>query len=164
MCVDPGTLSIISTGIQVGGTLLNAQGQSSAGAASSGYYNYLAHITDKQGDLASESASRDSAKLNNSVRDTLASQKTAFAANGIALSSPTVTDVTVDTLNKASMDEAVIRYNADIANYNARTQAAGYRSAAANAVSAANTNAFTTLLGGASSVASAWSGLKVKTA
>ena len=93
-------------------------------------------------------------------------------ATGAGVGSKTAEQVVSDTINKAEMDEEVLRYNTDLKMKNVllkskaeamnyRAQAGAYEVAADNAKSASKWKAASTILGGASSTAMAGNQFKM---
>lgn len=177
MC-GPAIVPIAAAGMAataVGG-IMSSQGQKQAAAAQNAYYGSLADNDEKMAGLTldsaernrgllNEQASRDTATLHNEANKFAASQKAGMAASGVALSSVTAQDIARDTVDKASMDEAAIRYNADMKIYESENQAKiqawqlqekakQERFAGANALQAGNINSTATLLGTAGSMSS----------
>lgn len=172
-----------------------AVNQYQEGAASQKYYNYLADQNEQEANLAldvgkqrSDMALDASRKQSNIIQDVQkiegkqlteqgdkfnASQRAALAALGI--SGVTAENLTVDSFNKQKIDEANLRYNADLRSYEAleggrassyealtnadqqawysRTLASQNRYAGKAAKQAGKSKMFSTLLGTASSVA-----------
>lgn len=112
--------------------------------------NLVQDAAKEQGKLQSAESSR-----------TLAAQRVAMAASGIGAGSVTGEALALDSYNKAKMDEAAIRYNADAKTWAMQneatdtawalnTQADQYRLAGRNAKKSGNIKALTSLLGSAS--------------
>jgi len=147
--------------------------QVAAGKAQQGYMNYIAESKYQQGQAAiaqaqaQSTAFQDTAKiegkqLKTSQAEFNSSQRAAMAAAGVQ--GGTAEDIIGNTLTKQQMDEAIIRYNADIRsweantqaqydNYALQTEAESYRIAGRNARTAGKRQAFATLLGTAAMVA-----------
>lgn len=172
MC-DPVTLGTVATVATIGGGAYSAYNQYQSGRAEENYYNSLAQSQQQQGQYALEQGQRQSSAIQDSAKvqgkqlatesaQFNASQRAAMAAAGIQ--GVTAEDIEYDALNKQKLDEAALRYNADIKSWEAQTgaqyddyqyreQARQSRVAGKNARKAGKTNAFSTLLSTASSVA-----------
>lgn len=172
--------TILLTGLQVGMRIASARAQAQAiaqqGAAQNKYYQYLADVNEQQALLAERTgkaqsrAIQDVQKLEGrnlklSQAEFRSKQQAALAASGVPLSSVTAGDIDKNTVNKQALDEATLRFNADIRSFEAitssqnrafslRSQGQGFRVAGRNAITAANFNARSTLLGGVASAVS----------
>lgn len=162
-------------GLQVAGSASSAYSAQQAGLAQEGYYKYVARQADSEANLAEaagaktahsieDAAAYEFSRMRRGVRQTQGAQAAALAASGNA-GTTTAEDIARDTVDKARLDEMVIHYNADsqagetlrqagLSAYNLRSQAEGYRMAGSNARAAGDRAFVSTLLGGASSVAS----------
>jgi hypothetical protein len=164
--------------MQVAGTVGSAVGAAGEGKAQQSYYNYLAaqneaqtvNVTkaaDTNVGLVSGAAAREDVNLSRDVAVTEGAQRAASSASGVWGGSKTREDIATDTANKAALDRAAIRTNADLqsqkitteaANETAalRNQAGSFRMAGENARRTGNINATTSVLNGATNVASRW--------
>ena len=184
---------IIGTMVAAGG--YSAYSQYQQGVASKKYYDYQADVANQEAQLAldvgkqrSDLALEASRKQSNIIQDVNkiegkqlaaegaqfnASQRAALAALGV--SGVTAEALTVDSFNKQKLDEANLRYNADLRSYESleggrassyealtnadqqawysRTLAGQYKYAGHAAKQAGKTKALGTLLGTAASVA-----------
>lgn len=165
----------VAVGMQVMGSIHGAQSAQQEGRAQEGYYRYLAEQSRTEATLAEmagakqahsvqDSAAYEFSRHSRGVKQLEGSQAAAAAANGVA-SSVTAEDIARDTVSRARLDEMAIRFNADsqadevlrqagLAAFNARGQARSYDMAGTQARRAGDRQAFATLLGGASSIAS----------
>lgn len=162
--------TIASSALTVASSIAQANAIKAEGEASQNYYNYLAQTNEQQA-LLSERTGRAQSKavqdvqaikgkqLKQSQAEFRSSQTAALAASGVGISSVTAMDIDRNTLTKQSLDENLLRYNADIQSYEAKTgaanqayglrsQASGYRTAGANAREVSRYEAGGTLLGG----------------
>ena len=172
MC-DPVTLTI--TGVVLaaaaGGTA--AYGQYQAGKSQDKYYKYLADQNEREAEAAQKTAEQQTTiaqneaaqrakELKGDVSRVKGAQRAAMAAMGIY--GVTAEDILTDTTNRAKLDEANIRYNADITSWAAKKEAAEkgwalrnqgtlFRFAGKVARQTAAINMTSTLLGTASSIA-----------
>ena len=150
-----------------------AYGQYQQGKTNQSYYNYLADSTklqaeesDAVADMQIANVSKDSAKqlqdLDTNFNQTTADQKAAMAANGVNSDSGTYSDIMADSIDKQTLDEAAVKFNADEAMYQIRrnkinqrlgyaTEASNYRLQGSNARATGNLNAANTLVSGAAS-------------
>lgn len=114
--------------------IYSANQQNKAGKEQQKYYDYIA----KQNDLAADAAikvgderakriedqgSQDLKKLKQNVAQFGAAQQVAQTANGVWGGSVTAADIAGDTFDKGMMDEIAIRFNADQAAADAKTEA-----------------------------------------
>lgn len=182
MCA-PVALLAVAAGTQAAAGGATAISQYQQGAAQNKYYNYLADqsqaqgannlkIADKQSTLIQDQASQEGKQLKTNQAEFNSAQRASLSANGVT--GVTAQDIVSSSLSKEQMDEFAVRYNADVKswqtntegqykNWAANVQADQYRYAGKAAKSAGKTQAFTTLLSTAASVAStAYGGIKKK--
>ena len=175
-------MGAVAVGAMAGGTILSAYGDIQQGKAESKYYKYMAAISNENAKLAESSGQAEIAQLGQSEfqgmqqlvtrkGETIGAQKAALAT-GAGVGSKTAEQIVSDTINKAEMDEEVLRYNTDLRMKNAllkskgeamnhRAQAGAYEVVADNAKSASKWKAASTILGGASSTAMAGNQFKM---
>lgn len=168
-------LALIANAI---GSGVQAVGAWKKGEADERYYNDLATATESQvkevektaklqRGFSAEKEYKDVYKLRSTVRQYTAAQEAAGAASGVGAGSVVSQDIATDTLTKGAMDQALISHNADLERWNIdrerdaeivnlNNQAKNYRTAGRNAREAGEWNAVSSILGGASSVASTW--------
>jgi hypothetical protein len=168
----------LAMGVQAVGTGVSAYGSIKSGEANAAYYNFLASQNNKLATDTQEAAIKDvsgiqtQASLTQEQKDRevsklSGSQRAALAASGVGGGSVTSEDISRDTMTTAGRDAAAIRYNADIKSYQIakeaelraqalRSQSEGFGQAGVNATKAGTLNALTSVLGGATSVASNW--------
>lgn len=172
MC-DPVTLTVVAgTAIAAGGTY-TAVNQYKEGVAADKYYQYQADQTnqeaaavmrqgEQQSNLIQDTAKSQGKELKFGQGEFNASNKVLAAAMG--MSGGSLEDAVSNNLNKQQMDEALLRYNADVKSWETRegaknknwalgVQADQLRYAGKNAKSAGKRQAIGTLLGTAASVA-----------
>lgn len=165
-------------GVQVAGGVMSAAGEREKGAASNNYYQYLASQNDVEAKVTAQRADisatgiQDQAFLDEKarqvdVRKVEGAQTAALAAHGIGGGSKLAENLAMDTLSQSEKDAAALRYNANVKVYESNVaasdriralkgQATAYRYAGANALSAGDTNATSSLLGTATNVAGSW--------
>jgi hypothetical protein len=163
----------IAAAVAAGG--ISAYGQYQAGKSQDKYYRYLAEQNIREAEAAQKTAETNITILQNEaaqrakelkgdVSRVKGAQRAAMAAMG--LQGVTAEDILADTTNRAALDFANIRYNADISSWAAkkeaaerdwalRNQATLYRFAGKQARRAAAIEMTSTLLGTASSIAMA---------
>lgn len=151
---------------------ISAYGQYQEGETQDKYYKYLAEQNEREAEaamqtaeqrttIAQNEAAQQAKELKGDVSRIIGGQKVAMAASGIL--GVTAEDILQDTINRAKLDEANIRYNADITSWAAkkeaieqgwalRNQSTLFRFAGKQAKRAAMINMTTTLLGTASSI------------
>ena len=171
MCMAA-ALPIMSAVAMVAAGGVEAYGQYQAGKSQQKYYNYLADQNEREAEAAQKTAEQQttiyqneatlrSKELQGDVRRAKGTQKATMAAAGIY--GVTADDIISDTINKAKLDAANIRYNADIQSWAVnkeaaekgwalRNQASLFRVAGKQAQQTAAINMTSTLLGTASSV------------
>jgi hypothetical protein len=164
--------------MQAIGVAQQAVSASNQGKASQAYYQFLASQNEKQvpqiqkaANLNTETvvsaAGREETNLNRGASALEGAQKATEAASGVYGGSGTAADVARDTASKVALDRAAIRENANLrtraiatgaANEVTalKTQADSFRMAGDNAAVAGRTNAISSVLGGATQVASSW--------
>jgi hypothetical protein len=164
----------MGTGLLVAGAGLNMYSQYQQGLSQNKYYQYLAQQNELQAKEVKKAASQevgfiqeaaagDVERVQDVVSQTRGTQETGLAASGVSLSSKTAEDIARATFDAGMKDEAAIRYNADVSAWqttkqaqstalNLRRQAQSYRASGEAAKKAGYMNAFSTLLGGASSI------------
>lgn len=167
---DPLTITGVVLTAAAGG--VTAYGQYQAGKAQDKYYQYLSQQNEREAEAAQQTAEQQvtiaqneaaqrAKELKGDVSRVKGAQKAAMAAMGIY--GVTAEDILADTANRAKLDEANIRYNADIASWAARKEAAErgwalrnqatlFRFAGKQARQAAAINVTSTLLGTAASI------------
>lgn len=177
MC-DPVTLTVVAgTAIAAGGGY-TAYNQYKEGVAADKYYQYQADQTnqeaaavmrqgEQQSNLIQDTAKVQGKELKTQQGEFNASNKVIAAAMGMAGGS--VEDAVSNNLSKQQMDEALLRYNADVKSWETRegaknknwalgVQADQLRYAGKNAKAAGKRKSISTLLGTAASVASLGAG------
>jgi len=154
-----------------------AWGQGQAGKAEKARNEYEAQLAETQAALVRRTAEQNKKLTQGNAAEaskTLAqrtmelegTQKATAAASGIGGGSVTTADIASDTVTKEALDQAAIKYNADINTWNIEEEAKSnewmlknkakqYRMAGKNAVDASKIAATSTLLNTATSVASA---------
>lgn len=172
MC-DPITATAVTLTIASGGA--QAYSQYQEGKATKDYYDAQARARDTQAKITEDRAQRQSTLIQDTAKaegKTLAEQNAAFAASqkailaaaGIDVSSVTGTDIISDTARKQKLDEATLRYNANIRSYETteagkfeafalREEGKQLRFAGKQAKAAGRNQAIGTLLSTAASVA-----------
>jgi len=171
MC-DPVSLTVTGLVVTAAAGGMTAYGQYAEGQSKNKYYQYLADENEREANalektaenqvtLVQDKAAKDAKDLKNSTAKIAGTQKAAMAAAGIY--GVTAEDIEGDTFNKSKLDEANIRYNADIESWNVnteaneqanvlRSQAGLYKFAGKEAKRAAGINMTSTLLGTAGSM------------
>lgn len=172
MC-DPVTLTVVAAGAMVAGGGYTAYNQYQEGAAAKKYYDYQADQTqqeaaavlrqgEQQSNLIQDTAKVQGKELKTQQGEFNSSNRVLAAAMG--MSGGSLEDATSNNLSKQQMDEALLRYNADVKSWESKetaknknwalgVQADQLRYAGKNAKSAGKRQAIGTLLGTAASVA-----------
>lgn len=163
--------SLVLTGV---GTGLSALGAAKEGSATAQQYLYQAQVAANNAAVQRENAKQalasgqyeeSASKL--ATGQLVADQKAAQAANGLDVNVGSPVDVRDTTRSLGAMDAAMIHFNAarEAFGYeseasNLDTQSSMYAKAAKGAKSASKLKIASTLIGGASSLASKWSSYK----
>jgi hypothetical protein len=154
----------------IGGSILGAVGAHNEGQAAKDQARYKAAVANNNAILAERSAQMatevgDIRASNESLHTaaTIGSIKAAQAASGLDVNVGTTVDVRESAADLGRLDALTIRYAGQKDAYNARTQADSYRAQAGldlmagkTAAAAGDLKAFTSILGGASSVGDKW--------
>jgi len=166
-----------AVGVQAAGAGLGAYSSWKQGLAQQSYYKSAADnsrqeaaMAEKEGDLESGQAQDEallkSEQLRRSVATLEGQQTAAEGASGTA-GSVTAADISNDTQRKSNLDQMMVRYNADRASWQAKTQAAlkawslnkqadQDEAAGEESRQAGKIGVATSLLGGAGQVAGSW--------
>lgn len=172
--ISAATLATISTVSSIAGTAFSVIGGLQQGKAQQAAYNYQAAvdrnnslISKRQADDAIARGKVEEDQLRLKVNQVKGSQRAAFASTGVDLGSEVVSDTLADTAATGELDALTIRSNAAREAYGYKVHGMNYDASAKgnvlagkNAVSASKTNAFTTILGGASTVSDKWATYK----
>jgi hypothetical protein len=167
------TAGLIASGI---GTAASVYGKIQEGKAQSNQYKYQAAvdrnnqiISTRQADDAIQRGKIEEENVRRRTQAIKGEQRAAYAANGIDLGSDAVVDTLADTAMLGELDALTTRSNAEREAYGFRVQGMNYGAsaqnntmAAKNTKSASRIGAMTTLLSGASTVASSYSDYKTK--
>jgi len=142
-------LALAATAVSAYGSYEEGQTQKKIGRNNQIMAEYAAQANERQGDLDSQAARRKADQLKGA-------QRARLAANGLDMEVGTAADILDQTDFFAAQDQATIRNNAKRAAWSARAQGANFRAQGDAAAEQANLNAFGTILGGSSQVASKW--------
>jgi hypothetical protein len=163
-------MAVVGIGATIAGGITQAAGARAAGQATLAQNNYQAGIAEINSKIAKQNA--DYARTTGEIQATQygikAAQRSGMiragqGASGIDVNSGTAVDVRASQAKTTAMDLAQIRRNAAKTAYDFDTQSVGfdnqaalYKMAGANAVTAANYQATASILGTVSSVSSKW--------
>ena len=156
------------------GTLASFAAQRQQGAAAEASAQFNAQVQANNAIIARQQATQahdvgkvESAKEQLEARKLAGLQRATLAGNAVRIDTGSAADIVQDTRDQAAVDASTIRSNAAREALGFLTQAGSFDAQSglslaegANAASAANTEAFGTLLGGASSVAGKWQAYK----
>ncbi len=163
-------LAIAGIAASVAGTAASVSAAQQAGQANAAALQYQAQVAKNNQDIANQLADRatlagesqvDTKRLQtaNIIGGELASE----AASGLDVNKGSAVDVRSSAAEMGELDALTIRNNAAMTAYGYKTQGLSYGSQAQldqagsqNALTAGNLNAFSSLAGGASSVADKW--------
>lgn len=176
MC-SPAAMGVAS-GLQVMGGLYSAGQMQQEGKATRNYYNLQADTLEKNAEIVGIQADRkvtniqdraalETRKFDDQVKTLEGSQTVAAAASGIGAGSVSSEDIARDTMSKAALDKALIRYNADLESEdtqrnakfeagNMRIQAKQLRYAGKMAQKSAKMNSYTSLFNTATQTGTNW--------
>jgi hypothetical protein len=168
------SLAALSLAATAAGAAMSAYGAIRQGQAASAAASYQAQVAQNNQKIAnvyaaqsiSDGANQVAAKQQQTAQ-MIGGERAAMAANGVDLDSGSALRIQSDTAKLGDIDALTIKNNAARAAYGYQLQGVSYgqqasmdQSTAANAVSAGNLNAFSSILGGASSVGSKWTQYK----
>lgn len=164
--------------IMLAGGLMNTYAALAGANSQQSYYNYLADLGEQQAGMVErrgerqvsdimDAASRQSQTVKTRGKQVNSSQRAAMAANGMGAGSASAEDVVYSSEianendlrqigTNANIAATETRYDAAMEAINLRNQAAGNRVAGKYAKATGYTNAATSILNSASSVASYW--------
>lgn len=133
MGLDPGTLALISGGVQTAGGLAGGYAQGTAMRAQGRYQRQVAHDNAAMADLQAADAERRgeyaaSQRLAESTR-LIAKQRVAGAGQNIDVNSGTMAQIQADTAALGAMDAEMERNNAWREAFGLRAEASGLRRA-----------------------------------
>ncbi|MFM0151449.1 hypothetical protein [Paraburkholderia sediminicola] len=165
----------VSLAVAAAGAAASAYGAIRQGQAASAAASYQAQVAKNNQTIASQYAAQSLADGQNQVAakqqqtaQMIGGERAAMAANGVDLDSGSALRIQGDTAKLGDVDAMTIKNNAARAAYGYQLQGVSYgqqasldESTGANAVSAGNLNAFSSILGGASSVGSKWTQYKI---
>ena len=176
MC-SPAAMGVTS-GVQMMAGLYTAGQIQEEGKATRNYYNLQADTAEKNADIVEMQADRkvsniqdkaalETRKFDDQVKSLEGSQRVAMAASGMGAGSVSAEDITRDTMSKAALDKALIRYNADMESDNTtreakfeagnmRIQAKQLRYAGKMAQKSAKMNSYTSLFNTATQTGTNW--------
>lgn len=167
MCLDPGTLSMVSMGANALGTIMGMGAADDAGDAQAAMYGYKAAVArnnqiigDMRASMETEKGERDAELMMMKTGQMKSSQRAAFGANGIDVSSGSAARVQGDTEAMGRFNTMTIRSNAARTAFGYKVQGLSYGAEAAmddasgaNALMAAENNKMATLIGGITGIA-----------
>ena len=160
------TLTAVGTVVSMAATNQQAKAQAAAYNSQAEANEANARISREQAQDAIERGQEEEEKQRQKAARFKAGQKAAFAASGVDTTDGTPLDVLTDTAFASEVNAANIRYNAGQEALGFRRQANNYlyeagadRAAASNAKSAGRMQMFSTLIGGATTMADRWNKL-----
>jgi hypothetical protein len=149
--------SSISTGASVLGTYTQMQAAKSNAAYQASVANQNAAIAEAQAGSVGHQGTNEQVQIRQKAKQVTASQKTAFAANGLDTQSGSALDVLSDTALLSEQDVQTSRYNTAMQMWGLNNQANQYRAQAKNAIQTGKNQAWSSLLSGVSSAAQKYS-------
>lgn len=145
--------SSLSTGASVYGTYAQMQAAKNNASYQASIANQNAAIADAQSVSVGQQGTMEQNQLRDKARQVAASQKTAFAANGLDTQSGSALNVISDTAQQSEQDIQTSRYNTAMQMWGLGNQANQYRAEAKNAKQAGKYQARSALLSGVTSLA-----------
>lgn len=170
MSFDPQSIAQLSMAASAASSAVSARGAVDTGQANADAATYQAAVARNNSTVAQSnaqyalSAGRQSEYAQRQkTAQMIGMQRAQMAANGIDIGSGTPANIQADTASVGEMDALTIRNNAARQAYGYQVQAADFDAnamlldrTAANAKKAGNMGAFSSIVGGASSVADKW--------
>ena len=167
MSFDASTLQMISAGTSAVGAVSGAVGSMNQGNAGYSSGMYQAAVARNNATIAEQNA-LEAGRVKEGVQrqktaQTIGAMRASMAGRGIDIGSGSPLNLQADTRIAGELDALTIRNNAERMAYNYRVQSGDFAansallsSQADNALRAGRTNALTSIVGGASSVAEKW--------
>jgi hypothetical protein len=149
--------SSISTGADVFGTFTQMQAAKNNAAYQASIANQNAAIAEAQAVSVGQQGTNEQVQIRQKAKQVTASQKTAFAANGLDTQSGSALSVISDTAMQSEQDVQTSRYNTAMQMWGLNNQANQYRAQAKNAKQTGKYQAMSSLLTGVSSAAQKYS-------
>lgn len=139
MC-DPvtGTLAAI-------GAVAGLAGSVSQGMAAKSASKYNAKVANDEAQQVTQQAEFDVTQSDAAARRRLATQKTQYAASGVAVDSGSPLEVAAEDTKQAALDDMTIRYNAALQKRGLRAQAAAEKASGKRALAGSIFSAGTTI-------------------
>lgn len=170
MSFDPSTIQMLSTAASGVGAVTGAIGSLRGGQANADASMYQAAVArnnqlvaERNAQYALEAGRSAESNQRQKTAQMIGAQRAAMAANGIDIGSGSALNLQSDTGAIGELDALTIRNNAARQAYNYEAQAADFsansslmRMKASNDKKAGNIGAFSSLVGGASSVSDKW--------
>lgn len=156
-------MTAVSAGVSAYGAYRQGQAQSAADAYQAQVARNNQIVAGQYAQQATQDGENKVAAKQEQTAQMIGAQRAAMAANGVDLDSGSPLRVQQDTAKLGEVDAMTIRNNAAREAYGYQLQGLSYgqqaqldESASENAETAGSLNAFSSILGGASSVASQW--------
>lgn len=167
---DPGTMAAVGIGADIGKTIFGAFGASESSKAQAAQYKYKAGLALMNQKINKQNAAwaREAGDINAEIsgvksRQEIGGTKARQGASGLDVNTGTPAQVREDQGAVAKFEQDMIRYDASKTAYGYEAKAASdeaeanmMNAAARSAEKAGNLNIFSSILGGASSVAGKW--------
>ena len=164
------TMAMASMGASALSGVMGAGSASSEGASAANQARYNAQVAEQNAQLAELRKIQIQEAANEAIQDSqvetsqiVSLQDAQVAGAGILVGQDTALDTTVDTIRAGTLDKIAIQRNADLDKWSAqiaanssRDQSALLESSARSAKRAGRTNALSSLIGAAGTVASKW--------
>lgn len=117
----------VTAAIAVGGAYLQSENAKTQAKYNSAIANANARLLDMQGDRANEKGARDASAYGKQLNKITGTQRTAFAAQGVDISSGSAAEVVQDTATIGAQDMMTIKNNAALEAWGFKTQAIDMR-------------------------------------
>lgn len=153
MCIPVMAAALIASAVAGG---VSAYGQYQQGKAQEQIAKNNAVVAGYQAQDASRRGEEEAMRIRRQASQLRGQQRARFAAGGLDLSEGTPGDIIDQTDFFGQVDQNTARYNAGLEAWGHRARASNLRAEGANAAVAGRTQAFSTLLSTAGSVADKW--------
>ena len=153
MC-DPASAALIANGVGAG---VQAYGSESAAKYQAAVANNNAAVAKQNAQYAIDVGNTQMQAKQQQTASMIGSERAMYGAAGVEDNSGSAVRVQSDTARLGAIDAATIKNNAARQAYGYQVQAAGFQGQASMDQAAGNLNAFSSIIGGASSIGSKWS-------
>ena len=146
------TAATVGTTMTVLGTLASAGSQYQAAKSGQAMAEQNAKLAEQQGMASLAQGRMEQEKVARRARQIQGSQRAAYGASGVDISSGSPLEIQADTEYQAAQDKALIRYNSELKKWGFDVESANYKRQAAQQGNMANSALVSGLLGAGSSI------------